>query len=153
MIPGAGSRRRWPRHRLGSASRWSSGTAYSFSVRWGSPGRTTCSLRSSVPRRVSSCSAALLSTGRGSQRSTVQLTFDPDVEAFRAEFAAFLDENLPPASETLERPRSVSHMPQWARRWQRLLFDNGWLLPGQPPEFGGGEHNPGLNFVPPQEFF
>jgi alkylation response protein AidB-like acyl-CoA dehydrogenase len=67
----------------------------------------------------------------------VQLTFDPDVEAFRAEFAAFLDENLPDARETLERPRSVSHMPQWARRWQRLLFDNGWLLPGQPPEFGG----------------
>ena len=67
----------------------------------------------------------------------MQLTFDAEVEAFRAEFAAFLDENLPPASETLERPRSVSHMPQWARRWQRLLFDNGWLLPGQPPEFGG----------------
>jgi alkylation response protein AidB-like acyl-CoA dehydrogenase len=67
----------------------------------------------------------------------VQLTFDPDVEEFRAEFSAFLDENLPAASETLERPRSVSHMPAWARRWQRLLFDNGWLLPGQPPEFGG----------------
>jgi alkylation response protein AidB-like acyl-CoA dehydrogenase len=67
----------------------------------------------------------------------VQLTFDSDVEEFRAEFAAFLDENLPDSSETLERPRSVSHMPQWARRWQRLLFDNGWLLPSQPPEFGG----------------
>jgi alkylation response protein AidB-like acyl-CoA dehydrogenase len=67
----------------------------------------------------------------------VQLTFDSDVEEFRAEFSAFLDENLPPASEALERPRSVSHMPQWARRWQRLLFDNGWLLPSQPPEFGG----------------
>ena len=67
----------------------------------------------------------------------MQLTFDPDVEAFRAEFSAFLDENLPAASETCERPRSVSHMPAWARRWQRLLFDNGWLLPGQPPEFGG----------------
>ncbi|MCA2243189.1 acyl-CoA dehydrogenase family protein [Mycobacterium sp. WUMAC-067] len=67
----------------------------------------------------------------------MQLTFDPDVEAFRAEFSAFLDENLPPASETGERPRSVSHMPQWARRWQRLLFDNGWLLPSQPPEYGG----------------
>jgi alkylation response protein AidB-like acyl-CoA dehydrogenase len=67
----------------------------------------------------------------------VQLTFDPDVEEFRAEFAAFLDEHLPTAAETLERPRSVSHMPEWARRWQRLLFDNGWLLPGQPPEFGG----------------
>ncbi|OBF87534.1 acyl-CoA dehydrogenase [Mycobacterium sp. 852002-51163_SCH5372311] len=67
----------------------------------------------------------------------MQLTFDPDVEAFRTEFSAFLDENLPSASETEERPRSVSHMPAWARRWQRLLFDNGWLLPSQPPEFGG----------------
>ncbi|AFJ33777.1 MULTISPECIES: acyl-CoA dehydrogenase family protein [Mycobacterium] len=67
----------------------------------------------------------------------MQLAFDPDVEAFRSEFSAFLDENLPPASETSERPRSVSHMPQWARRWQRLLFDNGWLLPSQPPEYGG----------------
>lgn len=67
----------------------------------------------------------------------MQLTFDSDVEEFRAEFSAFLDENLPAAGETVERPRSVSHMPGWARRWQRLLFDNGWLLPTQPPEFGG----------------
>ncbi|MFZ0833507.1 MAG: acyl-CoA dehydrogenase family protein [Mycobacterium sp.] len=68
----------------------------------------------------------------------MQLTFDPDVEQFRAEFASFLDEHIPAAAaEAIERPRSVSHMPQWARRWQRLLFDNGWLLPTQPPEFGG----------------
>jgi alkylation response protein AidB-like acyl-CoA dehydrogenase len=67
----------------------------------------------------------------------MQLTFDSDVEEFRAEFAAFLDEHLPTEDQTLERARSVSHMPQWARDWQRLLFDNGWLLPAQPPEFGG----------------
>jgi alkylation response protein AidB-like acyl-CoA dehydrogenase len=67
----------------------------------------------------------------------VQLTFDEDVEAFRAKFSAFLDENLPTEAQTLERPQSVSHMPQWARVWQRLLFDNGWLLPAQSPEFGG----------------
>ncbi len=68
----------------------------------------------------------------------MQLEFDPDVEEFRAEFSAFLDEHLPTCGrDTLERPRSVSHMPQWARDWQRLLFDNGWLLPAQPPEFGG----------------
>jgi alkylation response protein AidB-like acyl-CoA dehydrogenase len=67
----------------------------------------------------------------------VRLTFDADVEAFRAEFVAFLSAHLPPEAEAAERPRSVSHMPQWARRWQRLLFDNGWLLPGNPPEFGG----------------
>src|ERR1700753_2419262 len=106
-------------------------------ARWASPGRTTCSSRSSGPKRVSSCSAEPPSIGRGSRRSTVQLTFDSDVEEFRAEFSAFLDENLPPASETLERPKSVSHMPAWARRWQRLLFDNGWVLPTQPPECGG----------------
>lgn len=67
----------------------------------------------------------------------MQLAFDPEVEEFRAEFGAFLDANLPPEADTMERPRSVSHMPEWARQWQRLLFDNGWLLPGNPPEFGG----------------
>jgi alkylation response protein AidB-like acyl-CoA dehydrogenase len=67
----------------------------------------------------------------------VQLTFDADVEAFRAEFVAFLDEHLPSEAEALERSRSSSHIPEWARRWQRLMFDNGWLLPGHPPEFGG----------------
>src|SRR3989442_1279076 len=86
------------------------------------------------------CLAAPRSIARSSRRNTgvlMQLTFDSDVEEFRAEFAAFLDEHLPSEAETLERPRSVSHMPQWARDWQRLLFDNGWLLPAQPPEFGG----------------
>jgi alkylation response protein AidB-like acyl-CoA dehydrogenase len=28
-------------------------------------------------------------------------------------------------------------VPEWARRWQQLQFDHGWLLPGNPPEFGG----------------
>src|SRR5690606_32312075 len=74
---------------------------------------------------------------RGVQDLLMQLTFDADVEEFRAEFIAFLEANLPDEAQTLERPRSVSHMPQWARDWQRLLFDNGWLLPAQPPEFGG----------------
>ncbi|MCK0176536.1 acyl-CoA dehydrogenase family protein [Mycolicibacterium sp. F2034L] len=67
----------------------------------------------------------------------MQLTFDPNVEAFRAEFVAFLDANLPDSSTAVERPRSTAHLPDWLRNWQRLLFDNGWLLPGQPPEFGG----------------
>jgi alkylation response protein AidB-like acyl-CoA dehydrogenase len=67
----------------------------------------------------------------------VQLTFDADVEAFRAEFVAFLDEHSPADADALERPRSSSHVPDWARRWQRLLFDNGWLVPGNAPEFGG----------------
>jgi alkylation response protein AidB-like acyl-CoA dehydrogenase len=67
----------------------------------------------------------------------MQLTFDADVEAFRAEFVAFLDTHLPSEAEAFERARSSSHIPEWARRWQRMLFDSGWLLPGNPPEFGG----------------
>jgi alkylation response protein AidB-like acyl-CoA dehydrogenase len=67
----------------------------------------------------------------------VQLTFDADIEAFRAEFVAFLDEHLPAEAGTAERPRTCSHIPEWARRWQRLQFDHGWLLPGNPPEYGG----------------
>ena len=67
----------------------------------------------------------------------MRLGADPEVEKFRAEFAAFLDEHLPAAAEASERTRSSSHIPQWSRRWQRTLFDAGWLLPGQPPEYGG----------------
>ena len=67
----------------------------------------------------------------------MQLTFDGNVEAFRSEFVAFLDEHLPAEAEAAERSRSTSHIPEWARRWQRLQFDHGWLLPGNPPEFGG----------------
>jgi alkylation response protein AidB-like acyl-CoA dehydrogenase len=71
------------------------------------------------------------------ERGDVQLTFDPAVEAFRAEFVTFLEEYLPTEAATTERSRSTSHIPQWARRWQRLQFDHGWLLPGNPAEFGG----------------
>nr|WP_198428948.1 acyl-CoA dehydrogenase family protein [Nocardia bovistercoris] len=65
------------------------------------------------------------------------MTFDDDVEAFRAEFIAFLDQHLPAEAEADERPNSTAHIPEWARRWQRVQFDNGWLLPGHPPRFGG----------------
>ena len=67
----------------------------------------------------------------------MRLGSDPEIEKFRAEFAAFLDEHLPSEAEATERSRSSSDVPAWARRWQRTLFEAGWLLPGQPPEFGG----------------
>ncbi|OBA64877.1 acyl-CoA dehydrogenase [Mycobacterium sp. 1100029.7] len=67
----------------------------------------------------------------------MQLTFDTDVEAFRAEFVEFLTANLPTESQAAQRPSSTSHVPEWSRRWQRLQFEQGWLLPGNPPEFGG----------------
>src|ERR1700761_4993430 len=66
----------------------------------------------------------------------MQLTFDADVEAFRAEFVDFLDEHLPDEADALQRSHSSSDVPPWARHWQRLLFVRGWRVPGNPPGFG-----------------
>jgi alkylation response protein AidB-like acyl-CoA dehydrogenase len=67
----------------------------------------------------------------------MRLQFDEDAEAFRREFTAWLDEHAPDAAVAVERSTSSAHIPDWARRWQRQLFDAGWLVPGNPPEFGG----------------
>ncbi|MGI8329389.1 acyl-CoA dehydrogenase family protein [Actinomadura scrupuli] len=67
----------------------------------------------------------------------MRLTSDSEVETFRAEFSAFLDAHVPAEAEAVQRPRSSADMPEWTRRWQRTLFDAGWLLPGKPPEYGG----------------
>jgi alkylation response protein AidB-like acyl-CoA dehydrogenase len=68
----------------------------------------------------------------------VQLAFDAHVEAFRAELIDFLTKHLPSAADAAAaRPRSSADVPRWARQWQRLMFDHGWLHPGYPPKFGG----------------
>jgi alkylation response protein AidB-like acyl-CoA dehydrogenase len=72
----------------------------------------------------------------------VRLHYDADTEAFRAELRGWVEAHLPPADERAERVRSSAHIPDWARRWQRLLFDHGWLVPGWPPEYGGRNATP-----------
>jgi alkylation response protein AidB-like acyl-CoA dehydrogenase len=68
----------------------------------------------------------------------MRLSFDERTEAFRREFAAWLDENAPDEATALaERSQSSADIPAWAREWQRKLFDAGWLVPGNPPEHGG----------------
>jgi alkylation response protein AidB-like acyl-CoA dehydrogenase len=82
----------------------------------------------------------------------MQLTFDEATEAFRREFQRWLDENLPDEATALADPSTSSaHVPAWARDWQRRMFDDGWLMPGNPPEYGG--RNAGLleMFVHQQE--
>jgi alkylation response protein AidB-like acyl-CoA dehydrogenase len=72
----------------------------------------------------------------------VRLHYDEETEAFRAELRAFLEANLPPPQERAERVVSSAHIPEWARRWQRLLYESGWLVPGWPPEYGGRNATP-----------
>ncbi len=73
----------------------------------------------------------------------MRLTFGDDVEAFRHEFLAWLADNRPTDEEMAEEPAvSSAHVPAWARRWTRRMFDAGWLVPGWPPERGGRNAGP-----------
>ena len=67
----------------------------------------------------------------------MRLAFDDATEAFRREFSEWLEEHSPDAAATTERSRSSADVPAWARDWQRTMFDAGWLVPGNPPEYGG----------------
>lgn len=74
----------------------------------------------------------------------MKLRWGPEEEAFRAELAAFLDGNVP---EEIAGGRDwigddSGTIPQWARDWQALLFDAGWMIPAYPPELGGRNATP-----------
>jgi alkylation response protein AidB-like acyl-CoA dehydrogenase len=78
----------------------------------------------------------------------VKLGWGPEEEAFRAELAAFLDEHVPPGA-LVQRDFAVADdveggelIPAWARKWQAMLFDHGWMIPAYPPELGGRNCTP-----------
>ncbi|MBA3653948.1 MAG: acyl-CoA dehydrogenase family protein [Actinobacteria bacterium] len=72
----------------------------------------------------------------------MRLRYSDEDEAFRAELIDWLATNAPTEAEVAETKHSSADMPDWARRWQRRLFDNGWLVPGWPPELGGRNASP-----------
>jgi len=72
----------------------------------------------------------------------MRLQYAPDEERFRAELVAWLEANVPGEEALREPKQSSADMPEWARRWQRSLFDNGWLVPGWPRELGGRDASP-----------
>jgi alkylation response protein AidB-like acyl-CoA dehydrogenase len=73
----------------------------------------------------------------------MKLKFDDSVEEFRAEFVTWLEANRPPAEEiAADPPRSSAYIPEWAASFTRRMFDDGWLVPGWPPERGGRNAGP-----------
>ena len=73
----------------------------------------------------------------------MKLHYDADTEAFRAELRAWIAANQPTTDEMREEPQTSSaHLVDWARRWQRRLFDAGLLVPGWPPALGGRSLTP-----------
>jgi len=80
------------------------------------------------------------------------LRYGPEEEAFRAELLGWLEANLPSPDEMAEPKLSSAHIPDWARAWQRTLFDAGWLMPGWPPELGGRDASPVEQMIYFEEF-
>jgi alkylation response protein AidB-like acyl-CoA dehydrogenase len=88
----------------------------------------------------------------------MQLSFGPDVEDFRAELVAFLDEHAPPealagydfADSGAENRDEL--VPAWSRAWQATLFDHGWMIPGYPRELGGRDATTVQTLVYLEEF-
>jgi alkylation response protein AidB-like acyl-CoA dehydrogenase len=73
----------------------------------------------------------------------MQLHYDAETEKFRAELRAWLEANQPTLEEMRAEPmKSSAHITSWSRRWQRRLFDGGFLVPGWPPELGGRSLSP-----------
>src|ERR1700758_1245894 len=72
----------------------------------------------------------------------MRLRYRDEDEAFRVELLDWLAANLPSPDEMAEPQRSSAHLPDWARAWQRRMFDAGWLVPGWPPELGGRNATP-----------
>ncbi len=73
----------------------------------------------------------------------MRLGYDETVEAFRAEFLEWLAVNRPSAEEiAADPPKSSAYLPEWSRVFTRKMFDDGWLVPGWPPERGGRDAGP-----------
>src|SRR5881409_2610200 len=82
----------------------------------------------------------------------MQLRWSEDAEAFRRELDDWLDANLPDPEQMRGAKLSSAHLPDWARAWQRRLFDAGWLVPGWPPELGGRNATPVQQMIYFEEF-
>ena len=72
----------------------------------------------------------------------MRLRYQDEDEDFRRQLRAWLDDNAPPEQQFRQTKLSSAHLPDWARAWQRRLFDAGWLVPGWPPELGGRNATP-----------
>ena len=82
----------------------------------------------------------------------MRLRYGSEEEAFRAELLAWVEANLPPRERLREPKLSSAHVPEWARAWQRTLFEAGWLVPGWPPELGGRNASPVEQMIYFEEF-
>jgi alkylation response protein AidB-like acyl-CoA dehydrogenase len=77
----------------------------------------------------------------------VRLRYGEAEEQFRRDLIAWLDEHAPAPEVMNRRKQSSADLPEWARQWQRTLFEHGWLVPGWPPELGGRNAGPAEQMI------
>jgi len=77
----------------------------------------------------------------------VRLRYGEREEKFRHDLDVWLDEHAPPPEVMHQRKSSSADLPDWARAWQRTLFEHGWLVPGWPPELGGRNASPAEQMI------
>jgi alkylation response protein AidB-like acyl-CoA dehydrogenase len=85
----------------------------------------------------------------------LKLDWSADDESFRQELCAFLDAHAPHEAlatrSDFESGHGTEVIPQWGRDWQATLFDNGWMVPGYPPELGGRNATPVQSLIYQEE--
>lgn len=67
----------------------------------------------------------------------MKLQLDPELELFREEVRAFLQEHL--SDDVKRRSRIGMHPPNEEDRrwWNKVLYEKGWIAPAWPKEYGG----------------
>jgi alkylation response protein AidB-like acyl-CoA dehydrogenase len=69
--------------------------------------------------------------------STMDLTYPPEAQTFRAEIRSWLEENLPTGWFEPGFKMTSSERTAFNETWTKTLFDGGWICAGWPVEYGG----------------
>ncbi|HXQ23619.1 MAG TPA: acyl-CoA dehydrogenase family protein, partial [Candidatus Acidoferrales bacterium] len=69
----------------------------------------------------------------------MELNLTPEQEQLRATVRVWLEKNLPPGwgTPTYREPETSLERAEFARWWQRRLYDGGWAGITWPKEYGG----------------
>lgn len=78
----------------------------------------------------------------------LEMSLSPEDAAFRDEVRTFLDEKFTPELQAeASRQTGVFADGDLVRRWQRVLFERGWIAPTWPKKFGGAEMPPMQQYI------
>ena len=82
----------------------------------------------------------------------MDMNFSREDMAFREEVRTFIAENLPPEIQEATK-RSHSYEPkEYVVRWHKILYEQGWIAPSWPKEYGGCEWTPVQKHIYDEEY-